>query len=192
MYTYSYIPIADSYCWTSETNTTVWNNYIPINKFKNQEKLSCYKKGVAIKKDKILWRNKREKSWIETKRKPEKGSWEKLLFIQSVVSNSLRPHRLQHARLPCLSLAQTHVHWVHDTIQPSHTLLLLPSIFPGIRVFSSESALCIWWPKYWSFSTSISPANEYSGLISFRIDWLDLFVVQWEKCSYVNDYFCHG
>ena len=57
-------------------------------------------------------------------------------------------------------------------------LLLLPSIFPGIRVFSSESVLCIRWPKYWSFSFSISPSNEYSGLISFRIDWLDLLAVQ--------------
>ena len=57
-------------------------------------------------------------------------------------------------------------------------LLLLPSVFPSIRVFSSESVLCIRWPKYWSFSFSISPSNEYSGLISFRIDWLDLLLVQ--------------
>ena len=76
-------------------------------------------------------------------------------------------------------LAQTHVHWVGDGIQPSclcHPLLLLPSIFPSIRVFYSESALHIRWPKYWSFSFSISPSNEYSGLISFRIDQLDLTV----------------
>ena len=57
-------------------------------------------------------------------------------------------------------------------------LLLLPSIFPSIRVFSIESALCITWPKYWSFNFSISPSNEYSGLISFRMDWLDLLAVQ--------------
>ena len=57
-------------------------------------------------------------------------------------------------------------------------LLLLPSIFPSIRVFSSESALCIRWPKFWSFSFSISPSDEYSGLISFRMDWLDLLAVQ--------------
>ena len=57
-------------------------------------------------------------------------------------------------------------------------LLLLPSIFPSVRVFSSESVLCIRWPKYWSFSFSINPSNEYSGLISFRIDWLDLLAVQ--------------
>ena len=57
-------------------------------------------------------------------------------------------------------------------------LLLLPSIFPSIRVFSNESALHIRWPKYWSFSFNISPSNEHSGLISFRMDWLDLFAVQ--------------
>ena len=58
-----------------------------------------------------------------------------------------------------------------------HPLLLLPSIFPSIRVFSNKSVFCIWWPKYWSFSFSISPSNEYSGLISFRMDWLDLLAV---------------
>ena len=59
-----------------------------------------------------------------------------------------------------------------------HPLLLLPSILPSIRVFSEESVLCVRWPKYWSFSFSISPSNEYSGLISFRMDWLDLLAVQ--------------
>jgi len=59
-----------------------------------------------------------------------------------------------------------------------HPLLLLPSIFPSIRVFSNESTLCIMWPKYWSFSFNISPFNEYQGLISFRMDWLDLLAVQ--------------
>ena len=59
-----------------------------------------------------------------------------------------------------------------------HPLLLLPSILPSISVFSNESALCIMWPKYWNFSFSISPSNEYSGPISFRIDWLDLLAVQ--------------
>ena len=70
---------------------------------------------------------------------------------------------------------------VGDAIQPSHPLLsilLLPSIFPSIRVFSNESALHIRWPKYWSFSFSISPSNEYSGLVSFRMDWFDLLAVQ--------------
>ena len=78
-------------------------------------------------------------------------------------------------------LAQTLVHWVSDAFQPSHLLsplLLLPWIFPSIRVFSNELALPIRWPKYWSFSFSISPSNEYSGLISFRMDWFDLLAVQ--------------
>jgi len=97
----------------------------------------------------------------------------------------MRPHGLQHARPPCPSpapeLVQTHAHRVSDAIQSSHPLLspvLLPSIFPSIRVFSNESALRIRWPKFWSFSFSISPSNEYSGLISFRMDWLDLLAVQ--------------
>ena len=72
-----------------------------------------------------------------------------------------------------LGVTQTHFHWVDDFIQPSHPLLLSPSIFPSIRVFSNESALHIRWPKYWSFSFNISPSNEYSALISFRMDWLD-------------------
>ena len=79
-----------------------------------------------------------------------------------------------------LEHAQTHVHWVSDVIKPSHPLcplLLLPSSFPSIRVFSNESVLCIRWPKYWSFSFSISPSNEHPGLISFRMDWLDLRAV---------------
>ena len=78
-------------------------------------------------------------------------------------------------------LAQTHVHRVGDAIQPSYPLsplLLLPSIFLSIRVFSNESVLHIKWPKYWSFNFTISLFNEYSGLISFRIDWLDLLAVE--------------
>ena len=84
-----------------------------------------------------------------------------------------------HHQLP--ELPQTQVHRVDDAIQPSHplsSLLLLPSIFPSIRVFSNESALCIRWPKYWSFSFNLSPSNEHPGLISFRMDWLDLLAVQ--------------
>ena len=76
--------------------------------------------------------------------------------------------------------AHTHDHWVGDAIQPSHplsSLLFLPSVFPSIRVFSNESALHIRWPKYWKFSFNISPSNEYSGLISFRMDWFDLLVI---------------
>ena len=101
------------------------------------------------------------------------------------MSDSLWPHGLQHARPPCPS-PTPRVHpnpcplsrWCHPTISSCRPLLLLPSIFPSIRVFSSESVLRIRWPKYWSFSLSISPSNEYSGLISFRMDWLDLLVVQ--------------
>ena len=84
-----------------------------------------------------------------------------------------------HQQLP--KLAQIHIHGVGDAIQPSHPLssLLLPlSIFPNVRVFSNESALCIRWPKYWSFNFSISPSNEHPGLISFRMDWLGLLAVQ--------------
>ena len=97
----------------------------------------------------------------------------------------LDSHGLQHARLPCpsplLELAQTHVHQV--SMPPNHLilchpLLLLPSIFPSIRLFSNELALCIRWPKDWRFSFAISPSSEYSGLISFTIDWFDLLAVQ--------------
>ena len=80
-----------------------------------------------------------------------------------------------------LEFAQVHMHWIGDAIQPSHPLLpclLLPSIFPSIRVFSSESAVCIRWPMYCIFSFSISSSSEYSGLISFKIDWCDLLAVQ--------------
>ena len=78
-----------------------------------------------------------------------------------------------------LELAQTHVHQVSDAIQPSHTLSSpSPSIFPSIRAFFSESVLRIRWPEYWSLSFSISPSSEHPGLISFRMDWLDLLAVQ--------------
>ena len=88
-------------------------------------------------------------------------------------------------------LAQTHVHCVGNAIQPSHLccpLLPLPSIFPSIRVFSNESVLCIRWSKYWSFSFSfsISPSNEYSGLISFRVYWLYLLAVQGTLKSFLQ------
>ena len=79
-----------------------------------------------------------------------------------------------HHQLP--EFTQTHVHRVGDAIQPWH--LLLSPIPPSIRVFSNESTLCMRWPKYWSFSFSISPSNEHLGLISFRMDWLGLFAVQ--------------
>ena len=97
-------------------------------------------------------------------------------FIVQLLSTSGFP---VHHQLP--EFTQTHVHRV---VMPSnylilcHPLLLLPSVFLSIRVFSNESALRIKWPEYWSFSFSISPSNEYSGLISFRMDWLDVLTVQ--------------
>ena len=107
------------------------------------------------------------------------------LQFSSVVSDSLWPHWQQHARPPCPSPAprdfSTHVHQVSDAIQPSHPLssLFPPAFnFPSIRVFSKELVLHIRWPKFWSFSFNISPSNEYSGLISFKIDWLDLCAAQ--------------
>ena len=106
-------------------------------------------------------------------------------FSRSVVSDSLRPHELQHARPPCPSPTPgvypnscPSSWWWHPAISPSRPLLLLPPIPPSIRVFSNESALHIRWPKYWSFSFSTSLSNEHPGLISFRMDWLDLLAVQ--------------
>ena len=94
-----------------------------------------------------------------------------------------------HHQLP--EFTQKRVHRISDAIQPSHPLsspLLLPSIFPSIRVFSNELALHIRWPKYWSFS--ISPSNEYWGLISFRIDWFDLLAVQGTLKSLLPQHHC--
>ena len=115
-------------------------------------------------------------------------------FSCSVVSDSLRPMDYSmlgfpvHHQLP--ELAQTHVHWVGDAIQPSYLLLSPPSAFKpsSIRAFSNESVLYIRWPKYWSFSFSISPSNEYSGLISFRIDLMDLLAVQGTLKSLLQHY----
>ena len=101
------------------------------------------------------------------------------------MSNSLRPCGPQHARLPCASLSpgvcSDSCPSSQRCVQLSHPLppsSLVPSVFPSIRVFSNELALSIRWPKYWSFSFSVTPSNEYSGLISFRMDWLDLLAVQ--------------
>ena len=98
---------------------------------------------------------------------------------------TLKPHGLQHARLPCPSptpgACSNSCPSSCDTVQPSHPLhpfLILPSIFPNIRGFSKESVLPIRWPKYRNFSLSISPSNEHPGLISFRMDWLELLAVQ--------------
>ena len=97
--------------------------------------------------------------------------------------DSFQPHGLQHTRLLCLpQTTQSLLKLMSiQLVMPSkfcHPLLLLPSVFPSIRVFSNESVLHIRWPKYWHFSFSISPSNEYSGLISFRMDWFDLLAFQ--------------
>ena len=116
-----------------------------------------------------------------------KAGFSSIQFSRSVVSDSLRPHEPQHARPPCPSPTPRVYsnscplsRWCHPAISFSviHPILLFPSIFPSIRSFCNESALCIRWPKYWSFSFSISPSNAHPGLTSFRMDWLDLLVVQ--------------
>ena len=111
-----------------------------------------------------------------------------MLYYCSVAQSSLtlcNPKKCSMLGFPVftrlLEFAEIHV---HESVMPSnhlilcHPLLLLPLIVPSIRIFSNESTLCIRWSKYWSFSFSISPSNEYSGLISFRIDWFDLLAVQ--------------
>ena len=110
--------------------------------------------------------------------------------------STLRPHGLQHTRFPCPWLSPGVCsnscplsRWCCLTISSSaaQPLLLLPSVFPSIRIFSGELALCIRWPKYWRFSFNISPSNEYSGLISFRIDWFNLLAVQGTLKSLQHD-----
>ena len=108
-----------------------------------------------------------------------------LLFSHSVVSNSATPWTAAHQASLFFTISQSWIKLMSiELVMPSnhlilcHPLLLLPSIFPSIWVFSNELALRIRWPKYWSFSISISPSNEYSRLISFRIDWFDVLAVQ--------------
>ena len=105
-------------------------------------------------------------------------------FSHSVMSNSATPWTAAHQASLSITNSRSLLRLMSiESVMPSNYIilshpLLLPSIFPSIRVFSNESVLCIRWPKYWSFSFSISPSNEYSGLISFRIDWFDLLTVQ--------------
>ena len=116
--------------------------------------------------------------------------------VSSVVQlyPTLRPHELQHARPPCpspkslLKLMSIVSGMPSNHLILCRPLLLLPSVFPSIRVFSKESVLCFTWPKYWSFNFSISPSNEYLGLISFRIDWFDLLAVQGSLKSLLHYY----
>ena len=106
--------------------------------------------------------------------------------VQSLVSDSATPWTAAHQASLSFTISRSLLKLIstHESVMPSnylilcHPLLLSPSIFPTIRVFSSESTLLIRWAKYWGFSFSISPSNEYSGLISFRIDWFDLLAVQ--------------
>ena len=106
-------------------------------------------------------------------------------FSHSVMSDSSQLHGLQHARLPCpsptpraYSSSSPSSWWSYPTISSCRPILLPPSIFPSIRVFFNNFVLCIRWPKYWSFSFSISRSNEHTGLISLRMDWLDLLALQ--------------
>ena len=120
----------------------------------------------------------------ETKNLINTARFSSVQFSCLVMSDSLRPHGLQHSRPPwSITTSQSLLKLMSfELVMPSNhlilcrPLLLSPSIFPSIRFFSNESVLCIRWPNYWSFS--ISPSNEYSGLISFRMGWLDLLAVQ--------------
>ena len=119
--------------------------------------------------------------WLHSKCK----GFSSVQFSRSVVSDSLRPHELQHTRPPCPSQTfRVHPNLCTESVMTSshlilcRPLLLLPPIPPSIRVFSNETTLHVRWPKYWSFSLNICPSNEYAGLISFRIDQLDLLAVQ--------------
>ena len=113
-------------------------------------------------------------------------------FSRSVVSDSLQPNELQHARPPCPSatpeFTQSHAHRVGDAIQPSHPLSSPSPPAPNPsqhQGFSNESTLHMRWPKYWSFSFSLSPSNEHPGLVSFRMDWLNLLA---PRCSQIYIY----
>ena len=138
-----------------------------------QEILTCYLSGTCENK---------ENCGLE--KYSQSNSWQ----FSSVMSNSLWPHGPQHVRPPCLSPtprvysnSSPLSRWYHPTISSSvvpFSSCLQSSIFPSIRVFSNESALRIRCPKYWSFSFNISPSNEHSGLISFRMDWFDVLAVQ--------------
>ena len=133
-------------------------------------------------------RPKRKKKWclvnlqccVTLKRTVKRFSY--IVVQRQALPDCFRPHGLQHSRLPGPSLSFWSLLKTTELVMLSTYLILcgsrlLPSISASIRVFSNESALCIRWPKYWSFSFSINPSNEYLGLISLRIDWCDLLGV---------------
>ena len=133
-----------------------------------------------------FWETVRDRYYFRTTDKGEPWIHSSVQFSHSVVSDYLQPYGLPTRQV---SLSVTNSRRLLklmsiESVMPSNhlilccPLLLSPSIFPSIRVFSNESALHIRWPKYWSFSFSISPSNEHPGLISFRMDWLDLLAVQ--------------
>ena len=133
-----------------------------------------------------LQRNQRENQKLPWHKLKLKHNFPKSISVQfshSVVSDTLQPHELQYAR-PITNSRSLPKLMSIESVMPSNYLilclpfLLLPLIFPSIRLFSNESALCIRWPEYWSFSLNISRSNEDLGLISFKMDWLDLLAVQ--------------
>ena len=174
----------DKKIWCSQSKTSL---------FSSKNRPLCY--GFDRGKKRALWiLGDSQKSRVRSK-------VSSVQFNRSVVSNSLWPHGLQHWQAlsnslwshglqhcqASLSIANYQSllnscplsQWCHPTISSSVVPFSLPSILPSIRVFSNESALHIRWPKFWSFSFSISPSNEHPGMISFRMDWLDLLAVQW-------------
>ena len=158
---------AKSYIWYDFITMTLWK----MENFRDRNNISgCW--GLAVRTGRII---KRYEKTIQ---------FSSVQFSHSVVSDSLRPHESQHARPPCPSPTPGVYPMPIKSVMPSshlilcHPLLLLPTIPPSIRVFSSESTLHMRWPEYWSFSFSISPSNEHPGLISFRMDWLYLLAVQ--------------
>ena len=143
-----------------------------------------HKKGWALK-NWCFWTVVLEKTFESHLDCQEMKPVNSVQFNHSVVSDSLRPHESQHARPPCPSNSRSlpNLMSIESVMPSSHLILcrplfLLPPILPRIRIFSNESTLHMRWPKYWSFSFSISPSNEHPGLISFRMDWLDLLAVQ--------------
>ena len=156
------------------------NRFLICNKTKNSL-INSKKRRVSLKKRTKSHQREPDMEPYD----PRLWTYPLLLFPRSVVSDYLRPHGLQHVRLSCASLTPGACsNSYSESVMPSnplilcHPLLLPPSIFPSIGVFSNKLVLCIRWPKHWSFSFSISPSNEYSGLISFRMDWLGLLAVQ--------------